>query len=406
MTNTPSRIRMSRRVTEIETSPTMLVMNRAAELSRSGVDVVDFGPGEPDFATPGSVCDAAKKAIDDGLTKYTSALGTNELREAIAASYNRRYSTKLTREHVIAGSGGKQELFNLALALVEAGDEVVIPAPFWVSFPDQIRFAGGVPVFADCSASNGFRPTFETLTGKFTGKTRGVILNSPCNPSGAVIERGELDRIIRFCAERGVFVIFDETYEFFVYDGAEHVSAIEWFHEFPETVIIVNSMSKTYSMTGWRLGFALAHPEIIRAVGKIQSHSTTNPSSISQAAAIAALSGSGDEVQKMFDAYQERRRWIVPALNAIQGIECRMPDGAFYVFPDVSALFGNGSVHDSASFADYLLEHARVAVVPGSAFGSEGFVRISYATSIERIREGVNRIEAAVTRLRAAVSES
>lgn len=398
-TRTTPTIRFSHRVREIEVSPTMVVLNKAQTLIRSGVDVVDFGPGEPDFGTPLSVSSAAKRAIDAGFTKYTNALGCNELREAIAASYNAKYGTSIGCEHVISGSGGKQELFNLALALVSDGDEVIIPSPYWVSFPDQIRFAGGVPVYATTERSNQFRPTFEAIEGRVTPKTRGVILNSPCNPSGAVIEQRELEKIIRFCDERGIFVIFDETYEFFVYDERKHVSAMQWFEEFPETVIIVNSMSKTYSMTGWRLGYAIGHPEVITALGKIQSHSTTNPSSISQAAAIEAFRSAGDEVQKMLDAYAERRAWLVPALDAIPGVECPPPDGAFYVFPYVRPLYGRKGVTDSSTFATFLLEEARVAVVPGSAFGCDDHVRISYATSLDRIEEGVGRIRRATERL-------
>jgi len=393
-------IRLSRRVTSIETSPTLVVLNKAQSLIQSGVDVVDFGPGEPDFGTPAGVAAAGKRAIDEGFTKYTNALGCNELRETIASSYNKKYGTALLKEHVIAGSGGKQELFNVALALVSEGDEVIIPTPYWVSFPDQITFAGGTPVFAPGDRANGYRPTFEAIRAQVTPRTRGVILNSPCNPSGAVMESREIEAIVRFCNEQGLFVVFDETYEIFVYDGKKHVSAIQWFDRYPETIIIVNSMSKTYSMTGWRLGFAIAHPELITALGKIQSHSTTNPSSISQAAAIEALRSAGPEVQKMYDAYRERRAWLVPALNEIDGIECPAPDGAFYVFPYVKALYGKMGVTDSGSLASYLLDQARVAVVPGSAFGEDDHIRISYATSLDRIQEGVRRIRAAAERLR------
>lgn len=389
-------------MTSIETSPTLVVLNKAQSLIQNGVDVVDFGPGEPDFGTPASVAAAGKRAIDEGFTKYTNALGCNELREAIASTYNKKYGTKLVRENVIAGSGGKQELFNIALALVSDGDEVIIPTPYWVSFPDQITFAGGTPVFASGDRANNYRPTFEAIRARVTDRTRGVILNSPCNPSGAVMDSREIEQIVRFCNERSIFVLFDETYEFFVYDGKKHVSAVQWFEQYPETVIIVNSMSKTYSMTGWRLGFAIAHPELITALGKIQSHSTTNPSSISQAAAIEALRSAGPEVQKMYDAYSERRAWLVPALNDIPGIECPSPDGAFYAFPYVKALYGRMGVVDSATLASYLLDEARVAVVPGSAFGEDDHIRISYATSLERLREGVRRIKAAAEQLMAA----
>ena len=383
----------------MQESSTLAVLNRSTALIAQGVDIVDFGPGEPDFRTPPSVAEAGKRAIDEGFTKYTNTGGVKELRDAIAARYNRRHGTKLTTAHIIAGNGGKQELFNLALALVEEGDEVIIPVPYWVSFPDQIAFAGGTPVFAQLAPENHFRPRLSDLEAVTTDRTRGVVINSPCNPTGAVIRESELEKIVEWCVARNAFLIFDETYEFFVYDGNQHASAIQWFHRHPENVIIVNSMSKTFAMTGWRLGYAIAHPDIIAALGRIQSHSTSNPCSISQAAAIEALRGDDSEVRKMYDAYCERRAWLIPALNAVDGITCASTDGAFYVFPDISSFFGKGGITDSQSFATFLLDEARVAVVPGGAFGMEGYVRVSYATSMERLHEGVARIKAAVSSL-------
>jgi aspartate aminotransferase len=393
-------IRLTRRVSEMQISPTLAVMNRAMELTAQGVDIIDLGPGEPDFPTPQSVCDAGKRAIDQGLTKYTSGNGTKALRDALAARYNRRYGTSFTADNVITGTGGKQELFNITLALVDDGDEVIIPSPFWVSFPDQVQFAGGVPVFARTDSQNEFRPTLADIQAVASERTRGVIINSPCNPTGAVIAEKELRRIIEWCASRDAFLMFDETYEFFVYDGAKHVSAARWFEEYPETIVTVNSMSKTFAMTGWRLGYAIAHRDIIAAAGKIQSHSTSNPSSISQAAALAALNGDEDEVRRMWEAYRERRAWLIPAINGIDGLCCAHPDGAFYIFPEVKSIFGKGSVRDSQSLANYLLEEARVAVIPGSAFGSDDHVRISYAVTMERLQEGVRRIESALKKLR------
>jgi aspartate aminotransferase len=391
---------MTRRVNEMQVSPTLAVMNRALELKAQGIDVVDLGPGEPDFPTPQSVCAAGKRAIDEGLTKYTAGNGTKALRDALAARYNRRYGTSIKAENVIAGTGGKQELFNVTLALVDEGDEVIIPSPYWVSFPDQVQFAGGTPVFARTDPQNDFRPTFANIEAAATERTRGVIINSPCNPTGAVIAEKELQRIVEWCASRDLFLMFDETYEFFVYDGARHASAARWFDDYPETIICINSMSKTFAMTGWRLGYAIAHRDVITAAGKIQSHSTSNPSSISQAAALQALSGGDDEVQRMWEAYRDRRAWLIPAINAIDGLCCAHPDGAFYIFPDVSEFFGRGTIRDSQTLTDYLLDEARVAVIPGSAFGSGDHVRISYATSTERLQEGVRRIEWALNKLR------
>jgi aspartate aminotransferase len=399
MTTIRSSIRFAERVTAMKESPTLAVLNKATALIGQGVDVVDFGPGEPDFGTPKAIGEAGKRAIDRGLTKYTNASGTKALREAIVARYNKRYGLSLGPENVIAGNGGKQELFNLALALVREGDEVIIPAPYWVSFPDQVLFAGGKPVFANTSAENHFRPTFANIEAVATERTRGVILNSPCNPTGSVIREDELRRIVDWCVSRDAFLIFDETYELFVYEGNEHVSAARWFEQYPENIIIVNSMSKTFAMTGWRLGYAIGHPEIIAALAKIQSHATSNPSTIAQHAALEALHGVDADVKKMYDAYCERRAHLVPALNEIPGICCADPDGAFYVFPDVSAFFGRAGITDSQSFANYLLDEARVAVVPGGAFGADNFVRVSYATSMERIREGVRRIGEALSKL-------
>lgn len=397
-TTTDPTIRLTRRVRDIHISPTLAVANRALEMIAAGIDVVDFAPGEPDFRTPSSVAEAGKKAIERGFTKYTSNNGTRALRDAIASRYERRWGARVSYENVIAGTGGKQELFNVILSLVEPGDEVIIPSPYWVSFPDQVQFAGGVPVFARTQPPV-FRPTFEAIEAVATERTRGVIINSPCNPTGAVIEEAELEKIIEWCAARDAFVLFDETYEFFVYHGTKHVSAMRWYNDHPETVMAVNSMSKTFAMTGWRLGWAVGHPAIIAAASKIQSHSTSNPSSISQAAAVEALTGEHPEVEQMHQAYSERRSFIVPALNRIDGLCCSDPDGAFYVFPQVKGLFGKGKIHDSNSFAEFLLEEARVAVVPGIAFGSDENVRISYATSMDRIREGVRRIEAAIRKL-------
>src|SRR5213594_3555140 len=370
-TSTKPTVRLTRRVNEIRISPTIAVMNRAQELIAKGIDIVDFGPGEPDFPTPASVAAAGRRAIAQGFTKYTSNAGTKALREAIAARYQRSWGARVNAENVIAGTGGKQELFNVILSLVEPGDEVIIPSPYWVSFPDQVQFAGGTPVFAKTEGPK-FRPTFESIASVTSDSTRGVIINSPCNPTGAVIEESELERIIEWCSAREAFLLFDETYEFFVYHGAKHVSAMRWFNE---------------------------HPELIAAASKIQSHSTSNPSSISQMAALEALKGDHPEVEQMHQAYSERRAWLVPAINQIEGLCCADPDGAFYLFPEVNCVFGKGSIRDSNSFAEYLLEEARVAVVPGIAFGSDDHVRISYATSMDRIREGVSRIEAALGKL-------
>lgn len=395
---TKSAIRFTRRVNGIQISSTLAAANRVIELVAQGVDIVDLAPGEPDFPTPFSVAAAGKRAIDRGFTKYTSNAGTAELRRTIAARYEQRWGAHVTAANVITGTGGKQELFNVVLSLVEEGDEVIIPSPYWVTFPEQVQFAGGKPVFAATIVPE-FRPTLAAIDAVSSDRTRGVIINSPCNPTGAVIGESELDRLIKWCSERDAFLLFDETYEFFTYHGAHHVSAMRWYNDYPDTVIAVNSMSKTFAMTGWRLGWAIGHPDVIAAAGKIQSHSTSNPSSISQAAALEALSSDGSEVRRMYEAYSERRSWLVPAINAIDGFRCADPDGTFYIFPEVKSLYGRGGIRDSNGLAEYLLEEARVAVVAGSAFGSDDHIRISYAVPTERLREGIRRIAAAVRKL-------
>lgn len=392
-------IRLAARLGRVQPSKTFAVAALTNELRARGVDVIDFGPGEPDFGTPGSIREAAKRAIDAGFTRYTSVPGCDELRDAIARRYSREYGLALTRRNVVAGTGGKQALFNIAFSVIDPGDEVIIPTPYWVSFPDQVVLAGGAPVFVRTSIENGFRPTAELIASAFSPRTRAVILNSPCNPSGAVVHESELRRIVELCAARGALLIFDETYEFFVYGDRRHVSVMKWFDEFPGSIVAVSSFSKSFAMTGWRLGYAVGHPDLIQALSNLQSHSTSNPSSISQAAAIAALEADPGDVRAMYEAYAERRRWLVPALNEIPGFECPEPDGAFYVLPRVTSLYGRPGIGDSQGLATYLLEKAAVAVVPGAAFGIDECIRLSYATGLDSIKEGVRRIREAVLAL-------
>ena len=394
-----TQIRLASRMSRVQPSKTLAVAALANDLRQRGVDVVDFGPGEPDFGTPLAVREAAKRAIDEQYTRYTNVPGCDELRDGIARKYNKQYGLSLTRSNVVTGTGGKQELFNVAFSVIEPGDEVIIPSPYWVSFPDQIVLAGGEPVFVQTTIEGRFRATASLIESGFSSRTRAVILNSPCNPSGAVIQEKELRGIVELCAARGVLLIYDETYEFFVYDGQRHVSVMQWFDEFPESMVAIGSFSKSFAMTGWRLGYAVGHPDLVAALSNLQSHSTSNPSSISQKAAIEALRGDSSEVQMMHAAYVERRRWLVPALNEIPGFECADPDGAFYVFPRVKALYGKSGIRDSQDLATYFLEKAAVAVVPGSAFGQDDCIRLSYATGIATIQEGVRRLRAAVEEL-------
>ncbi len=386
-------------MSQIQASPTLQVMKRAKELASQGINVIDFGPGEPDFVTPDHIREAGKAAIDDGFTRYTDSSGIVELRQAVATTYNQRYGTAFTPAQVIVGTGGKQELFNLVMALVGPGDEVVIPSPYWVSFPPQVVLAGGVPVYAELSEEDGFRPTAEAIERVLTDRSRVLILNSPSNPTGAVIRSEEMAKIVALCREHNIVIISDETYDFFVYDGETHVSAASWYEQNPETIVVVNSMSKTYAMTGWRIGFALGHPDLIRTIGKIQSHSTSNPCSIAQRAALHGLQSGSQDIAVMLQAYVKRRAWLLEALGEVPGLTCHRPGGAFYVFPRVRDLYGRGGISDSTSLSTWLLDQARVAVVPGAAFGNDDYIRISYATSMENLREGVRRIREAVEAL-------
>ncbi len=378
---------LSSRLADIALSSTLAVKKAADELKRRGVDVIDFGPGEPDFNTPQHIKQAAYRAIERNFTKYTAETGIPELKSAIAQKYKREYGVSYSRDEVIVTCGAKQALFNIALALFEPGDEVILPSPYWVSYPEQIKLAGAVPIILDTKEEHGFSLKAEQVKQRLTPQTKAIIINSPCNPSGAVIERRELEQIIELARRHGFYVIADECYEHFVYD-TKHTSVTEFGKE---NVIVVSSVSKSYAMTGWRIGWALGRKEFIAAAAKIQSHSTSHPTSIAQAAAVEALNGDQRCIEHMLSEYRKRRDFIVEELNAIDGLSVLPPKGAFYVFPSVSRFF-NTKIKNSADFARHLLEEAQVAVVPGDAFGKEGYIRISYAVSMERLAEGLRRI--------------
>ena len=369
----------------------MKVMIAAARLKAQGLDVVDLGAGEPDFNTPENVKQAARRAIDRNFTRYTAATGVPELKDAIVERYRRDFGVERGRDEVVATVGGKQSIFNLLLALVDPGDEVIIPAPYWVTFPQVVRLCGGIPVIADTAPERGFEVTAELVGRHLNRRTKVVILNSPCNPTGAVIPWEEFLRICALAAEAGAYVLSDECYQRFLYDGLAPYSAAAVPAELRARVVVSGSLSKTYAMTGWRIGYTIATAELAAAVGKIQGHETSNPTSIAQAAAIEALTGPQEPVAEMVREYARRRDYLVPALGALPGIRCHKPRGAFYVFPDISAWLGAG-LETSDEFCARLLEAQRVAVTPGSGFGSEGFIRISYAASGRALEEGVRRL--------------
>lgn len=382
------------RVSEIALSSTLMVKKAADELKRQGIDVIDFGPGEPDFNTPEHIKQAAYRAIERNFTKYTAETGIPELKSAITQKYKREYGASYSPDEVIVTCGAKQALFNIALALFEAGDEILLPSPYWVSYPQQIRLAGAVPIILDTQEEHGFSLKAEQVKQKITPLTKAIIINSPCNPSGAVIEKSELQKIIELARRHGFYVISDECYEHFVYD-VEHHSVAEFGKE---NVIVVSSVSKSYAMTGWRIGWAVGPKALISAAAKIQSHSTSHPTSIAQAAAVEALNGDQQCIEHMLSEYSKRRNFIVRELNSLNGLSVLPPKGAFYVFPNVSRFFDT-KIKNSANFARYLLEKAQVAVVPGDAFGKEGYIRISYAVTMEQLAEGLHRIRTLLQRM-------
>jgi aspartate aminotransferase len=388
---TEEALRLTNRVNRISVSPTMAVLQEAERYKAQGVDVVDFGPGEPDFPTPEHIKRAAIQALDENRTKYTPAAGIAPLRQAICDWHaaNLGSSRAYQPAECIVTSGGKHAIFNAVCALVSSGDEVLIPAPYWVSYPDIVKYAGGKPVFVPTRADDDFRLRAADAERAITSQTRMVIVNSPCNPTGAVIPPDEFAKIFEVCQRHGVWLLSDECYSHFTYGTAKPFTVAS-LPGSRERLIIAGSFSKTFAMTGWRMGYLLAPQALIAAVTKLQSQSTSNATSIVQYAALEAARGPMDSVNAMLSEYARRRERILAGLRAIPGITCTAPEGAFYVFPNISAHLNAGMPGDTAA-ARQLLEREHVAVVPGEAFGAPGYIRISYATSIERIEEGLRR---------------
>ncbi len=369
----------------------MKVAAAADKLRRQGVDVVDFGAGEPDFPTPGNVKQAAVKAIDDNFTKYTAAGGVLDLKEAICQRHSTDFGTTYKPGECIVTVGGKHVIFNLMQVLVNPGDEVVIPVPYWVTYKDVVNYAGGTCVFVDTDESAGFTLTAAMLEPYLTARTKVVIINSPSNPSGAVLDRAEFEKIFHLTSKRGIWLMTDECYCQFLYEGEPF--SIASLPGAKESVIVAGSLSKTYAMTGWRIGFGLAPAPVIGAINKLQSHMTSNPTSISQKAAIEALRGPQDSVGVMLAEYRRRRDYVIGRLRAMNGVGIVEPKGAFYAYPNISVAFDKQGLRSAMDFSEKLLEQASVAVVPGEAFGTSEHVRISYATSIEELTRGLDRIQ-------------
>jgi aspartate aminotransferase len=372
-------------------------------MKAEGIDVVSFGAGEPDFDTPQNVKDAAIKALQAGMTKYTPTSGTPELKKAICDKLKRDNGLEYAPSQIIVSIGAKHSLYNVMLAICDPGDEVIIPAPYWVSYPEMVKLADGVPVYVQTNESTGFRMTPEKLQAAITSETKALVLNSPSNPTGAIYEPAAIAEIARIAVEKGIYVIADEIYEKLVYGNNKMVSIASLGDDIKRLTITVNGLSKSHSMTGWRVGYAAAEQDIISGMSRIQDHSTSNPVSFVQAGAVEALCGPQDAVETMRQAFDERRRVIVDGLNAIPGVVCPNPGGAFYVFPNVSAYYGKSfdgrEISGSDSFGEFLLNEAKVAVIPGSGFGADSNIRLSYATSMENIKKGIARIGEAAAKL-------
>lgn len=397
MKHTTQEFPVSPTIARMQSSATLAAMQAATRMRAEGIDVVDFGAGEPDFDTPAHIKHRAIDAMRHGETKYTPTAGTKPFVKAITDYYKREFDVSIDAADVMGTAGGKQGIFNAVVALASVGDEVLIAKPYWVSFPEMVTFAGATSAFIE-TEDNEFQLTAEHVRRSITPRTKLLIINSPSNPSGRVVPKDEFRRIVETCAERGVYVISDECYVRFVYPPGEVFSATMLPAELRDYVCVSGSFSKTYAMTGWRIGYTIATQAWTKAMLKIEQHSTSNPCSISQAAAIEAFNANQDCVAAMLNEYQARRDWLIPALNEIPGLRCTVPEGAFYAFPDVR---GNlkGELKTSADFADLLLNEAQTVVTDGAGFGAEGFVRISYATSLERLQEGVRRIRDVVERL-------
>ena len=397
-------MKFAERVGKIKPSPTLAITAKANALRAEGRDIISFGAGEPDFDTPVNIREAAVNSIRDGFTRYTPVGGIDELKDAIIEKFRRDNQLIYKKSEIVISCGAKHALYNLAQALFDEGDEVIIPSPYWVSYPDIVLLSGAVPSILETGGTNGFKVTPDQLEGAINKRTRAIVLNSPSNPTGSTYTFAELKALAEVIVEKNILVISDEIYEKIIYNKFPFSSIAMVSEDVKKLSVVVNGVSKSYAMTGWRIGYAAGPEDIISAVTKIQSQNTSNPASISQKAAVEALNGDQSAIGEMVEAFSERRNYIINALNRMESISCMNPDGAFYAFPDVSSLYGKvydgKTITGSASLAEYLLDTANVAVVPGIAFGSDDHIRLSYATSMENIREGITRIKNAVKKLK------
>ena len=388
---------ISKNVSKVKPSITMEMSSKAKAMIAEGIDVIALSAGEPDFSTPAHICEAGISAINEGFTRYTPASGIIELKKAVCEKFRRDNNLNYKTSQIIINCGAKHSVFLAIFALLNQGEEVIIPSPYWVSYPDMTKLAGGVPVVIECKPQNNFKITPEQLKRAITERTKLLILNTPSNPTGMYYREEELRALAEVIEESDIYVLSDEIYEKLIYDGNRHVSIASFSDTMFRRTITVNGVSKTYSMTGWRIGYAAGAEEIITAMGKIQSQETSNPCSISQKAALAAITGPQDFLKSRVDEFSERRLYIVERLNSIKGVSCLKPEGSFYVFPDVSAHYGkkfNGRVIDgSFALCEYMLNEQHIAFVPGAGFGADAYIRISYAASMENIEKALNKFE-------------
>ena len=393
---------LAKRVKGIKPSPTLAITAKAKQMKADGLDVVGFGAGEPDFDTPDNIKQAAIKALEEGFTKYTPVPGTNEAKDAVIEKLKRDQGLDYGRGNIIISCGAKHTLYNIAQALFQEGDEVIIPAPYWVSYPDQVILASAEPVIVQSGEETGFTVSVKDLEKVTTDNTRALVINSPSNPTGAGYSRKQLEEIAEYARSRDIIVISDEIYEKLIYDDFEFTS-IAQLPGMQDRTVLVNGLSKAYSMTGWRVGYAAAPEDLVGAMTKIQSQSTSNPTSFVMPAVVEALNGPQDFISMMVAEFDKRRRYIVHRLNTMDGVSCFTPMGAFYVFPSFAGLYGRSfkgrKIENSNGFADYLLDEAKVAVVPGIAFGADEYARLSYASSMENLEKGLDRIEKAIGEL-------
>ncbi len=397
-------MKLAKRALSIKPSPTLAIDAKAKSMKAAGVDVINFGAGEPDFDTPDNIKDASIKAIRDGFTKYTPVGGIDELKTAIIEKFKKDNNITYEKKEVIVSCGAKHSLYNIAEALFDTGDEIIIPAPYWVSYPEQVLLNDAVPVIVKTEEKDSFRITPQLLEASVTKKTKALILNSPSNPTGLAYDRESLEAIAEIALNHDFFIISDEIYEKIIYNDFLHLSIASLSDDIKQRTIVVNGLSKSHAMTGWRIGFSAGPEEIIEAMTKIQSQSTSNPTSIAQKAAVEALTGPQDFTSEMVSEFDRRRVHIIERLNKIKGISCVTPLGAFYAFPNVSSYFGkyakNKLINSSFDISSHLLDEAKVAVVPGGAFGDDRYIRLSYATTLDNIQKGLDRIENTLLNLR------